>query len=108
MSAAHTAGPWFRNGLSIEAKISRGFSQWIGSCDSRESNDPDEDIANARLIAAAPDLLAALRFLLDQCESAIASQTHTGRPLTSASNAIVMAAPLANLARAAIAKAEVT
>ena len=62
MSAAHTPGPWsvggpteFVNQVRIEPCI--GVAYGAGG----------EVVANARLIAAAPDLLAALQKALDHC-----------------------------------------
>lgn len=59
--ATHTAGPWSVDyegpaHLSIEDRAGRV----LAFCN-LQSEDGDEDEANARLIAAAPDLLAALR-----------------------------------------------
>lgn len=62
--AKHTPGPWFthREGFSsvyIEARIGGGMLQEVASCGpTNEGSDQQE--ANARLIAASPDLLEAL------------------------------------------------
>jgi hypothetical protein len=59
MNAKHTPGPWIWSaGLSIWRESD---SQIVSSvaCDS-VFNPTEEEVSNARLIAAAPDLLAAL------------------------------------------------
>ena len=68
MSATHTPGPWHAvsNGRYIEINI--GESQYDPSiaecCPSKFSFNEDVEKANARLIAAAPDLLEALELAL--------------------------------------------
>ena len=65
----HTPGPWFITNphsmgtFYIESRIRPGILQEVASCGPTENNDHRE--ANARLIAAAPDLLAALQAVLD-------------------------------------------
>lgn len=63
--AKHTPGPWFITGSLtqyIEAKIGGGFIQEVASVGPTESDGGygPQQKANARLIAAAPDLLEAL------------------------------------------------
>lgn len=63
--AQHTPGPWRRNGSLIEAPqmaLTVSTVSWprIGHA----PKDTDEAVANARLIAAAPELLAALNCAL--------------------------------------------
>lgn len=53
MSAKHTAGPWW---ISGQGTIRAGEVFWAARCNWKNRE------ANARLIAAAPDLLAALEF----------------------------------------------
>lgn len=70
--SAHTVGPWFtaRNGFStvyIEARIGGGMLQEVAAC-GPTAEGPDQQEANARLIAAAPDLLDQLSALLAMCE----------------------------------------
>ena len=66
--AKHTPGPWctHRCGFSsvyIEARVGGGMLQEVACCGpTNEGSDQQE--ANARLIAAAPELLDALRGLL--------------------------------------------
>lgn len=59
----HTPGPWFVNDRYkqtkyIEARIGGGMLQEVAACGPTEVREQQE--ANARLIAAAPDLLDAL------------------------------------------------
>ena len=93
----HTPGPWYRiNGSDIFTEVGapnasgikapRNDGWMVADCD-MGSLGFDEVTANARLIAAAPDLLTALEMVLDDPESL------DGRPRTYSA------------ARAAIAKA---
>lgn len=59
MKAGPTPGPWFakREGFStvyVEARIGGGMLQEVAACGPTQGG-PDEQEANARLIAAAPD-----------------------------------------------------
>lgn len=56
----HTPGPWTINGSAIETD-----NTIIAHIYDPDENGPDEFAANAHLIAAAPDLLAACEWLLD-------------------------------------------
>lgn len=61
----HTPGPWFtkREGFStvyIEARIGGGMLQEVAACGPTEAGQEQQE-ANARLIAAAPELLEALQ-----------------------------------------------
>jgi len=49
----HTPGPWFAHNIGLGPNGAGPFTYPLG-------NDPDKAAANARLIAAAPDMLAAL------------------------------------------------
>ncbi len=65
MKAKHTPGPWFtlREGFSaiyVEARIEGGMLQEVAVCGPTEAGTSQQE-ANAALIAAAPDLLEALR-----------------------------------------------
>ncbi len=68
---AHTPGPWFsvKNGaykwVESPAHTVCVFYQWNSDGSMSESEDA---AANARLISAAPDLLAALETILEICE----------------------------------------
>lgn len=55
----HTPGPWTQNGTDI-----CGNEAFLADADSGAFSH-EECLANARLIAAAPDLLAALEAMLD-------------------------------------------
>ena len=59
---SYTPGPWFvpeRTGTQyVEARIGGGWLQEVAACGPTEK--PEEQRANARLIAAAPQLLEAL------------------------------------------------
>ena len=75
----HTAGPWVRAGLSIYALHHNGdyrkgepvmvnrFYTHVDTCEN-QGGTPEEAEANARLIAAAPDLLAALYLVAGRLE----------------------------------------
>lgn len=71
--SAHTPGPWAITSISREtgaigigkdriliAEAHNGYSFW----DVMNGNEPREQLANARLISAAPDLLVALKMLV--------------------------------------------
>ena len=103
--ATHTPGPWAANddGLVLgNLDNYEGEAPLVCSCG--ESDDfnmePSLQLANARLIAAAPDLLEALQgmamLLSDVLSGAQSSEVQTRQVLNYA----------ADLARAAIAKAE--
>lgn len=55
--SAHTPGPWcsYRTDVYQELDV-----EFIADCDNGQIDDLEKAYANARLIAAAPDLLAAL------------------------------------------------
>ncbi len=83
---AHTPGPWELNDLSVE---SASEGKWIACADSRMGNDLFEDQANARLIAAAPELLEALealvsklKLILPAIDGALVMESIHGRPYT--------------------------
>ena len=50
----HTPGPWFAHNMGLGPNGEGPFTYPLGT-------DPDKAAANARLIAAAPDMLAALQ-----------------------------------------------
>lgn len=67
--AKHTPGPWFLSGSMtkyVEARIGNGFLQEVASVGPTvaDAGYGDQQMANARLIAAAPELLEALQELL--------------------------------------------
>lgn len=62
----HTPGPWFVNCHEhytkyVEARIGGGLLQEVAACGPTEKQEQQE--ANARLIAAAPELLEALQHI---------------------------------------------
>lgn len=66
----HTPGPWFITGTMtkyVEARIGGGLIQEVASCGPTEADNGygEQQAANARLIAAAPDLLEALEILVE-------------------------------------------
>jgi hypothetical protein len=61
MDTKHTPGPWQSSGTAVYAENGREIL--FGAHNTR-SGDADERRANARLIAASPDLLAAARWML--------------------------------------------
>ncbi len=110
MSAAHTPGPWFVAPADKWVMPDGAFAQWgrydisAGSADSAAVNyyrvasasnvsNSDANEANARLMASAPDLLAALQEVLPMLESLLFIQ---GDPEPGS---------IGHAARAAIAKA---
>lgn len=88
-AAAHTPGPWSVSAGSIWATSQWGARVRIAPVDSHSPMNGIDSAANARLIAAAPDLLAAAKYLmadlkhsyeprveaLDKLEAAIAKAT---------------------------------
>lgn len=99
---AHTPGPWkvLEHSWSDTSIVAKGFDHGICSLDinhaTEESVEADEALmaANARLIAAAPDLLEALQSIAECCE-----EDQTARDYASRQTEI------RGIARAAIAKA---
>jgi len=68
MTTTFTHGPWFTNSLGfstiyVEARIRPGILQEVAACGPTEAGHEQQQ-ANARLIAAAPDLLEALKDML--------------------------------------------
>jgi hypothetical protein len=64
MTSKHTTGPWKCDGLDIMAYAEDPFGHTIAYIQPSLPQFQAEVIANARLIAAAPDLLEALEGLL--------------------------------------------
>ena len=64
----HTKGPWFcptplHGTFYVEARIDGGMLQEVASCG--PTAEPSQQAANARLLAAAPELLEALKLALE-------------------------------------------
>lgn len=74
MSAKHTPGPWIvgSNGTTVlhmdDTDLDHPYPAVVNTVSGRDSMEYGEACANARLIAAAPELLAALRNFLTTCE----------------------------------------
>lgn len=65
IASAHTAGPWLNSGLDIVG--SDNNTTVVASVNGTFSNE-NEIEANALLIAAAPDLLEALKMIVENTE----------------------------------------
>lgn len=66
--AKHTPGPWEAVGMAVH-QVSPGGREIIFGAHNTRGGDEDERRGNARLIAAAPELLDALRETLRALES---------------------------------------
>lgn len=82
MSAQHTPGPWtvkriasYYAGYEIQPAATRARQRALGH-DDTGAGSPEEAKANAALIAAAPDLLAALQGALAELERANRTMLH--------------------------------
>jgi hypothetical protein len=68
----HTPGPWAVTKKQPTVVVNEGGNRWVARAfigngkSPRFHNDPDEAEANARLIAAAPDLLDALKSFIGE------------------------------------------
>lgn len=63
MSTAHTHGPWSVNPEGIGECVVGSVDRMVCECYEDGNTQNEEDLANARLIAAAPELLDALNGL---------------------------------------------
>lgn len=72
METKHTPGPWFVTGTGlsryVEGRVRPGVLQEVAWCGATEVQDQME--ANARLIAAAPELLEALKAVISVADRA--------------------------------------
>jgi hypothetical protein len=102
--AQHTKGPWAASGLNVYASGADGPKRLVGAAQAtglagRSAKATPEDLANARLMASAPDMLVTAQLTLAALDVAIDNCTwKLGLHLVAAEQA---AAQL----RAAIAKA---
>jgi hypothetical protein len=64
----HTPGPWAVEGFNPPRVYARDGIDIICQCDSMEELTLETEKANAYLIAAAPDMLAVLRKLANECD----------------------------------------
>ena len=99
----HTPGPWRtkREGFStvyVEARIDGGLIQEVAACGPTDAGLEQQE-ANARLIAAAPELLEAAKLVLEWYE---AEDNHSG---TDFYQRMQMCRDSEDAVRAAIAKA---
>lgn len=83
MITKHTSGPWISDGAQIFIETDDGRQQSIGQANGFRISQ-ETVYANARLISAAPDLLEALRNLLEVC-----SETDNTRPAIAAARAAI-------------------
>lgn len=75
MTTKHTPGPWRVARKVSNCVVARGGLDIIAQCDTIGEETRDTENANARLIAAAPDLLAALEFILVDQDSELDYET---------------------------------
>lgn len=77
----HTPGPWdFAGGdMTVHAnRLALEICRHIGGHAEAYSNDQEEErIANARLLEAAPELLAAVKAMVSECEQLPADVRYT-------------------------------
>lgn len=74
--SAHTKGEWLQDGCTVYALNARGYKIFAATVQSAHTSNDAELVAVARLMKAAPDLLAALETLLnDPGEDQIRSTT---------------------------------
>jgi len=99
----HTPGPWDISQGYIWASARKVANLSDGTAFEGAWTDPEQN-ANASLIAASPDLLAALRAVLPLAQEAMAARRHGGDPDDAATLAMFEADMAA--AVGAIAKAE--
>lgn len=97
MTAEHTSGPWTVAGFTVHAPYKSRDGQFQHVCDV-DQNEQGE--ANARLIAAAPQLLAALNDLVNVADREVVCNAKVPAWV-----ADLLVGPL-DTAKAAIAKAE--
>src|SRR5579862_1511913 len=84
--SAHTPGPWIRDGMSVIADHgTRRTRRTIADCFFGRKSQSAEDTANAYLVSAAPDMLAALEELVEpacpdgSCHKGICSEEQCNR-----------------------------
>lgn len=99
METKHTPGPWTRYADRVVTDPARGTGTSRTVDFGFSGIDRDADIANARLCAAAPDMLAALIELFEQAQGAQAYiPTHLHKPFMDLQSALVKARDAINAA----------
>jgi hypothetical protein len=86
MTIKHTKTKWQREGLCIYALNENGTNAFFASLDPhtcRGFDDEETQIANAKLIAAAPSLLFALEWIVDICNRSDAFKEDLGAVMDS-------------------------
>lgn len=81
MGIKHTPGPWFITGSMtkyVEARIPGRMIQEVAACGPTAADDGygDQQMANAQLIAAAPELLESLTYALIDFDNWAAHEDH--------------------------------
>jgi hypothetical protein len=97
----HTPGPWFYEAISYEINIFSDDKQWPIATIKRSALSPNLDDrakSNAKLIAAAPDMLEALEAFIAWCDA-----EHDCKD-TTFMDRVAMAAFSEDLARKVVAK----
>ena len=74
--AKHTPGPWTQAGASIRVDVHGDDYRLLARVQAVQNNDWCEAFMNARLIAAAPDLLAACEQLVSEIPRHTIRQNH--------------------------------
>jgi hypothetical protein len=97
---AHTPGPWRTRGLDFVPHVIGGNPEFAIADAACGRNPRDEDRANATLIAAAPDLLDALRGAEKYVANSLARHREAGRLACVAEATDKLAAVRAAIARA--------
>ncbi len=87
----HTPGPWMIGSKVPRFVYGRNNGEPICTCDSMNESSAKQELANARLIAAAPDLLAALREIVRLADANLAAISNFA--ILDAKEAINKAAP---------------
>jgi hypothetical protein len=106
-SSAHTAGPWKMSGSTTAVYRAVQNGNWAGHSDLNEpiawltdtGRNAKETEANARLIAAAPELLAALRELVEVGRTVL-SPVHDSGAVKGRTDHEILVAAVAALAKA--------
>lgn len=105
-STKHTSGPWTNGTMGLQnglgGQIMRG-KKHVATCHYGSNDTPnyEEMIANARLIALCPQMLEALRNVMDVCSEVVEDLFATNMP-----NSAEAIKALADMAETLVEKAE--